>query len=50
MLKTLKTIEIRKAIKDVCKEGNQEMSESWYIILGISVVALLPFTIALICI
>ena len=53
MLKTLKTIwnalEIRKAIKDVCKEGNKEMSESWSILLGITVVALLPFTIALIC-
>lgn len=53
MLKTLNTIwnalEIRKAIKDVSKEGNQEMSESWPILLGITVVALLPFTIALIC-
>ena len=53
MLKTLKTIwnalEIRKAFKDVCKEGNQEMSESWPILLGITVVALLPFTVSLIC-
>lgn len=53
MLKTLKTIwnelEIRKAFNDVCKEGAQELSESWPILLGITVVALLPFTIALIC-
>jgi hypothetical protein len=53
MLKTLKTIwkvlEIRKAFKDMCKEGNQEMKESWPILLGLTVVALLPFTISLIC-
>lgn len=52
-IKTLKTIwnalEIRKGLKEQIEEGVQEVKEYWPIYLGLTIVALLPFTISLIC-
>lgn len=53
MINTIKTIwnalELRKGMKSLMKEGAEDMKEDWLVLLIIAVVALLPFTIALIC-
>lgn len=36
------------ALKDATEEGIREMKESWPILLGLLIIAFLPFTIALI--
>ena len=52
MIDTIKTIwnalEIRNGLNSLMKESEAEMKERWPIMLGLAVLALLPFTVSLI--
>lgn len=37
------------AFKDVCEQGAEELKSSWPILLVLTIIAFLPFTVSLIC-
>lgn len=37
------------ALKDACERGVEEMKSDWPILLGLTIIAFLPFAVSLIC-